>query len=64
VDAHFGYWPAATGHEMVADREPVLQALFGPGFREVTAAAVYERFVESGGGSVDFSGIIRFLRGS
>jgi 3-hydroxyisobutyrate dehydrogenase len=28
------------------------------------AAAVYEQFVESGGGSVDFSGIIRFLRGS
>jgi len=27
------------------------------------AAAVYERFVESGGGSVDFSGIIRYLRG-
>ena len=28
------------------------------------AAAVYERFVEAGGGSVDFSGIIRYLRGS
>jgi 3-hydroxyisobutyrate dehydrogenase len=28
------------------------------------AAAVYERFVESGGGSVDFSGIIRYLRGT
>jgi 3-hydroxyisobutyrate dehydrogenase len=28
------------------------------------AAAVYERFVESGGGSVDFSGIIRYLRGA
>jgi 3-hydroxyisobutyrate dehydrogenase len=27
------------------------------------AAAVYERFVESGDGSVDFSGIIRYLRG-
>ena len=27
------------------------------------AAAVYEQFVESGDGSVDFSGIIRFLRG-
>jgi 3-hydroxyisobutyrate dehydrogenase len=27
------------------------------------AAAVYERFVETGGGSVDFSGIIRYLRG-
>jgi 3-hydroxyisobutyrate dehydrogenase len=27
------------------------------------AAAVYERFIESDGGSVDFSGIIRYLRG-
>ena len=28
------------------------------------AAAVYERFVESGGGNVDFSGIIRYFRGA
>jgi 3-hydroxyisobutyrate dehydrogenase len=28
------------------------------------AAAVYERFVDSDGGSVDFSGIIRYLRGA
>jgi 3-hydroxyisobutyrate dehydrogenase len=28
------------------------------------SAAVYERFVESDGGSVDFSGIIRYLRGA
>ena len=28
------------------------------------AAAVYERFVESGGSDVDFSGIIRYLRGT
>jgi 3-hydroxyisobutyrate dehydrogenase len=28
------------------------------------AAAVYERFVESGGGDVDFSGILRYLRGA
>jgi 3-hydroxyisobutyrate dehydrogenase len=28
------------------------------------AAAVYEKFVESGDASVDFSGIIRFLRGA
>jgi 3-hydroxyisobutyrate dehydrogenase len=27
------------------------------------ATAVYQRFVEDGGGAVDFSGIIRFLRG-
>jgi 3-hydroxyisobutyrate dehydrogenase len=29
-----------------------------------SAAAVYQRFVEDGGGAVDFSGIIRFLRGT
>jgi 3-hydroxyisobutyrate dehydrogenase len=28
------------------------------------ATAVYEQFVEGGGGSVDFSGIIRYLRGA
>jgi 3-hydroxyisobutyrate dehydrogenase len=28
------------------------------------AAAVYQRFVEEGGGAADFSGIIRFLRGT
>jgi 3-hydroxyisobutyrate dehydrogenase len=28
------------------------------------AAAIYQRFVEGGDGSVDFSGIIRFLRGN
>jgi 3-hydroxyisobutyrate dehydrogenase len=28
------------------------------------AAAIYERFVEEGGGGADFSGIIRFLRGT
>ena len=28
------------------------------------AAAVYEQFVESGGGNVDFSGIVRYLRGT
>jgi 3-hydroxyisobutyrate dehydrogenase len=27
------------------------------------AAVIYEQFVEGGGGSIDFSGIIRFLRG-
>jgi hypothetical protein len=43
VDAHFIHWPAAMGHEKVADREPVLQALFGPNFREATAAAAYEQ---------------------
>ena len=28
------------------------------------AAAIYQRFVDEGGGSTDFSGIIRFLRGT
>jgi hypothetical protein len=28
------------------------------------AAVIYEQFVEGGAGSVDFSGIIRFLRSS
>jgi 3-hydroxyisobutyrate dehydrogenase len=28
------------------------------------AAAVYERFVDSGGGGIDFSGIFRYLRGT
>jgi len=28
------------------------------------ATAVYERFVDSGGAVVDFSGIIRYLRGA
>jgi 3-hydroxyisobutyrate dehydrogenase len=28
------------------------------------AAAVYEQFVETGEGGVDFSGIIRYLRGA
>src|SRR4051794_20881835 len=39
VDAHFIHWPAAMGHEKVADREPVLLALFGADFRVATAAA-------------------------
>ena len=36
-------WPAAMGHEQVADREPALRAMFGPGFREATKVAAYER---------------------
>ena len=43
VDAHFIYWPAAMGHERVADRESVLLALFGPNFREAAAPAAYLR---------------------
>ena len=42
-DSHFISWPAPMGHEKVADREPVLRALFGPDFRDATKVAVYER---------------------
>jgi hypothetical protein len=30
------------GHEQVAGREPVLRAMFGPDYREVTKAAAYD----------------------
>ena len=42
-DAHFIYWPAAMGHEKVADREEVLRALFGPEFRQATKEAAYDQ---------------------
>ena len=42
-DRHFIFWPAAMGHEKVADRERVLRAMFGPDFREATKDAAYER---------------------
>jgi hypothetical protein len=45
VDAHFIHWPAAIGHEQMADRESVLKALFGAGFRDATAVVAYEREV-------------------
>jgi hypothetical protein len=45
TDPHFIHWPAAMGHELVADREPVLLALFGPGFRNAAVAAAYERAI-------------------
>src|SRR5262245_20192721 len=41
-DRRLIYWPAAMGHERVADREPVLRAMFGPDFREATRVAAYE----------------------
>jgi hypothetical protein len=40
-DRRLIFWPAAMGHEQVADREPVLRAMFGPDFREATKVAVY-----------------------
>ena len=42
-DRHLISWPAAMGHEQVAHRESVLQALFEPDFREATKIAVYEQ---------------------
>lgn len=41
-DRRLIFWPAAMGHEQVADREPVLRAMFGPDFREATTDAAYE----------------------
>jgi hypothetical protein len=41
-DRRFISWPAAMGHERVADREPVLRAMFGEDFREATKVAAYE----------------------
>ena len=38
-DRRLIFWPAATGHEKVADREPVLRAMFGSDFREATRTA-------------------------
>ena len=41
-DRRLIFWPAATGHEQIADREPVLRAMFGADFREATKIAAYE----------------------
>jgi hypothetical protein len=41
-DRRLIFWPAAMGHEQVADREPILRAMFGPAFRDATRDAVYE----------------------
>jgi hypothetical protein len=42
-DKHFVFWPAPMGHEKVADREPVLRAMFGPDFQEATKEAAYQQ---------------------
>jgi hypothetical protein len=42
-DRRLIFWPATMGHEMVADREAVLRAMFGPDFREATKIAAYEQ---------------------
>jgi hypothetical protein len=41
-DRRLIFWPAAMGHEQVADREPVLRAMFGPAYRDATRVAAYE----------------------
>src|SRR5262249_38685884 len=41
-DRRLIFWPAAMGHEQVADREPVLRAMFGADYRESTRDAAYE----------------------
>jgi hypothetical protein len=46
-DRRLIFWPAAMGHEMVADREPVLRAMFGPDFREATRIAAYQHGYDS-----------------
>jgi hypothetical protein len=43
ADRHLIYWPASIGHEMIADRESVLRAMFGADYREATKAAAYPR---------------------
>src|SRR5580700_5482812 len=47
-DRRFISWPAAMGHEQVADREPVLRAMFGPDFRDATKVAAYEHEIYEG----------------
>jgi 3-hydroxyisobutyrate dehydrogenase len=65
--ANRDYRPGFTADMMLKDLK--LAQAAARATRAVTplgagAAAVYEQFVESGGGSVDFSGIIRYLRGT
>jgi 3-hydroxyisobutyrate dehydrogenase len=63
--ANHDYRAGFTAAMMLKDLKLAQQA--AKGVRAVAplgagAAAVYERFVESGGGATDFSGIIRFLQ--
>jgi hypothetical protein len=45
ADRRLIYWPASIGHEMMADREPVLCAMFGADYRDATKDAAYPRKV-------------------
>jgi 3-hydroxyisobutyrate dehydrogenase len=65
--ANRDYRPGFSAHMMLKDLK--LAQAAARASRATTplgagAAAVYERFVDSGGGNVDFSGIIRYLRGT
>jgi hypothetical protein len=51
-DRHVISWPAPMGHERVADREPVLQAMFGPDYEDATKVAAYEQEIYDGGFAV------------
>jgi hypothetical protein len=42
-DRRLIFWPAAMGHGQVADREPVMRAMFGADFREATRTAAHEQ---------------------
>jgi hypothetical protein len=46
-DLRLIFWPAVMGHELVADREPVLRAMFGADYREVTKVAAYQNGYDS-----------------
>ena len=43
TDPRFISWPAPIGHEQITDREPVLLALFGQDFTQITKDAAYEQ---------------------
>jgi 3-hydroxyisobutyrate dehydrogenase len=65
--ANRDYQPGFTAAMMLKDLKLAQEAARSSGATSpmgAGAAAVFERFVEEGGGAYDFSGIIRFLRGS
>ncbi len=64
--ANRDYQPGFTAAMMLKDLKLAQEAARATGATSpmgAGAAAVFERFVEDGGGAYDFSGIIRFLRG-
>jgi 3-hydroxyisobutyrate dehydrogenase len=62
--ANHDYQPGFTAAMMLKDLKLAQDAArLTRAVAPLGAAAVYQRFVDDGGGAVDFSGIIRFLRG-